>query len=50
MPERPEMYDWSDACEYMEELEAEIERLRAAIQRTVEALGLRPTSDTSEPR
>ena len=30
MSDRPQMHDWGDACDYMEKLEAEIERLRAA--------------------
>lgn len=46
MSDRPRMYDWSDTCDYMEELEAEIDRLRAALKKIA---GPDPESTLDEP-
>lgn len=46
MADRPQMHDWSDTCDYMEELEAEIDRLRAALKKIA---GPDPESTLDEP-
>lgn len=47
MADRPRMHDWSDTCHYMDELEAEIERLRAALKDIqANAVGVNPPRHT----
>jgi hypothetical protein len=42
MTDRPEMFDWSDTCDYMDKLEADNARLRSALTQFVAACDTAP--------
>ncbi len=49
MADRPRMYDWADCCDYMDALETEVRRLRAALDAACQiALGTDLAWDAAE--